>query len=236
MNDDLKTRLEAYLELRRALGFAMGVQERQLGAFLSFIEQRGVQGPVTAQLAFDWVWSTTRGLSSSVQAARLSVVRGFLNYLRAYVPSTQVLAPGLLSKGPRPQPHLYSQAQIGALLEAARSLRPKDSLRPHTYFTLIGLLASCGLRGGEAIRLNRVDVQLDQDPPRLHVQLTKFRKSRLVPVHLTTAEVLGTYSRERNRRGYDRDSDAFFVSDKGTRLNYHTAARTLVSLARKLGI
>ena len=137
MNNDLKTRLEAYLQLRRALGFAMRVQERLLRDFVGFVEQRRVQGPVTAQLALDWVWSTTRGLSSSAQATRLSVVRGFLTHLRAFVPSTEVPAFGLLAKKTRPQPHLYSQAQICALLEAARSLGPKDSLRPYTYFTFI---------------------------------------------------------------------------------------------------
>ena len=216
MNNDLKTRLEAYLQLRRALGFAMRVQERLLRDFVGFVEQRRVQGPVTAQLAFDWVWSTTRGLSSSAQAAPGSVwCEGFLTHLRAFVPSTEVPPFGLLAKKTRPQPHLYSQAQICALLEAARSLGPKDSLRPYTYFTFIGLLASCGLRGGEAIRLDRVDVELGQDPPRLHVRQTKFRKSRLVPVHSTTAGVLRTYSQESNRRGYDRYSDAFFVSEKG---------------------
>ncbi|MDA2933592.1 hypothetical protein MYX82_04545 [Acidobacteria bacterium AH-259-D05] len=59
---------------------------------------------------------------------------------------------------------------------------------------------------------------------------------RLVPVHPTTAEALGAYIQECERRGYDRYCDAFFISEKGTRVNYHVAARTVVALARRLGI
>ena len=50
---------------------------------------------------------------------------------------------------------------------------------------LIGLLASTGLRSGEALRLDRADVDLTGGV--LHIRKTKFRKDRLVPVHSTTS-------------------------------------------------
>ena len=120
-------------------------------------------------------------------------------------------------------------------MEAARSLGPRAALRPHTVATVIGLLASCGLRAGEAIRLDIDHVDLLGDPPCLEIQRTKFRKSRLVPLHPTTAAALRTYAQQRRDLGYDGLCSAFFVS-RGGRLNYKTLARTFGQLARRLGL
>lgn len=59
----------------------------------------------------------------------------------------------------RPTLFLYSEADIARLMAAARDLR--SPLRSVTLETLIGLLAVTGLRVGEAIRLNREDVDLE---------------------------------------------------------------------------
>jgi integrase len=120
------------------------------------------------------------------------------------------------------------------LMNAARALGPRDALRPHTIATVIGLLASCGLRASEAIGLDVHDVTLEDASMRLRIRQTKFHKSRLVPLHPTTAEALRTYAHRRQTLGYDGLCDAFFVSERGTRLTYHTLARTFVTLARQL--
>ena len=62
------------------------------------------------------------------------------------MPETEVPGPGMLAKVRRPKPYLYSRQEIERLIAAASLLRPKGSLRPHTYATLIGLIASTGLR------------------------------------------------------------------------------------------
>jgi integrase len=109
-------------------------------------------------------------------------------------------------------------------------------LRPHTYLTLIGLLASCGLRPSEAIRLRVADVDLAATPPHLRILKTKFRKSRLVPLHATTASALSAYVHQRRQLGYAEQCDHFFVSESRHALNYHVVWRTFVALARKAGI
>ena len=96
-------------------------------------------------------------------------------------------------------------------LEAARSLGPRDALRPHTVATVIGLLASCGLRAGEAIHLDIDDVDLVSALPCLQIQRTKFRKSRLVPLHPTTAAALQAYAKQRRVLGYDGLCSAFYA-------------------------
>lgn len=233
--NDLDRRLECYLELRRSLGFQMEAVGRLLRDFVRFVHEQNHAGPITAQIAVDWACSTAKRCGPAGVSHRLSFARGFLTYLRAAVPETEIPGTRLLGSSRRSHPHIFSQENIRALMEAARALPADGLLRPYTYSTLIGLMASCGLRGSEAIRLDLDDVLLDVDPPRLQVRDTKFHKSRLIPVHVTTVTALREYALERDRLGYDGFCEAFFVSESRSRLTYHTVARTFVALARQLG-
>jgi integrase len=228
--------LERYLGLRRALGFAMRAEERLLRAFVGCLAAHALPGPIRAQVALDWACATAGRCGPGGQARRLTVARGFLVYLRATDPGVEVPEPGLLARAVRPQPHIYTEREIAALLGAARRLGPPGALRPHTLATLIGLLVSCGLRASEALRLQLTDVDLAAAPPCLHVRQTKFRKSRLVPLHPTTAAALRAYAEYRRRLGYDGQGEHFFASERGGPLNYHVTARTFVALARSLGL
>ena len=113
---------------------------------------------MTIEAALRWA-TTPSGTSRSWHAQRLGVVRGFARHLQAIGDCCEVPPPELLAfpKG-RAQPYLYSQAEIASLMDAARALVPE--LRAATYETVIGLLATTGMRGGEAIRLDRSDVDL----------------------------------------------------------------------------
>jgi integrase/recombinase XerD len=133
------------------------------------------------------------------------------------------------------------QSQAGrseghALSEAAQASQPRASLRPHTLSTLLGLLASTGLRVGEAIRLQIDQVKLALDPPQLHILETKFHKSRIVPLHPSTAEHLRHYHEQRTRLHYDGLSDAFFVSEQGQHLNRRGLHDWFARLCRRLAI
>ena len=83
----------------------------------------------------------------------------------------------------RLQPHIYSDRQLRELVLAAAKLQPTYRLRPLTYSTLFGLLASTGLRVSEALGLDKDHVDLARGI--LRIEQTKFRKSRLVPLHPT---------------------------------------------------
>jgi integrase/recombinase XerD len=230
---DLENHMERYLELRRALGFAMQAEARLLRDFLAFLEERTLDEPLLAQAAVEW--ASSRG-GPNWQSKRLSMARCFLAHLRAHLPGVQVPAPGVIPCGVRPTPYVYSEAEIAAMMKEAGALKPTGSLRPHTYATLIGLLASCGLRPGGAVRLRDADVEMDSIPPRLVIRETKFHKSRLVPVESTTADALRSYASTRQRLGYDNRSQTFFVSESGAPLAYSTVGATFLNLARRLGI
>ena len=198
--------LQTYVALRRAIGFTMQREERLLQDFVEHLERRGHDAPV-AQVAVEWASASTE----SQHAGRLSIVRGFLTMVRAAEPDVDVPGAGLVRTCKRPTPRILPPDEIVALMDAARSLGPPNALRPHTVATVIGLLASCGLRGGEAIRLDIDHVDLVGTPPCLEIQNTKFRKSRLVPLHPTTAAALRAYAEQRRALGYDGLCSAFYA-------------------------
>jgi site-specific recombinase XerD len=157
-----------------------------------------------------------------------------LNYLRAFMPETEVPSPGLLASERRRKPFLFSAQQVQQLLAEAANMRPPDSLRAHARHVLLGLLASTGLRVGEALRLQTQDLYLDATPPHLAVRKTKFGKSRLVPVHVSTAARLRCYV-EHRRRVRGEEAGIFLVSEAGP-LSGHTIQTWLRRTVRRLGI
>jgi integrase/recombinase XerD len=215
----LDTQLTAYLGLREALGFQMRAEKILLPEFVAFIQAHDITGPLRAQVALDWACSGCAHRGPSGSARRLSVARQFLVFLRASAPEIEVPDSTLLPSARRSKPYIFTPAQVVTVFAAARASRPRGSLRPHTLSTLIGLLASTGLRSGEAIRLQMGDVKLDGNPPQLRVLQTKFRKSRIVPVHPSTAGQLRHYAEQRAGERYDGLSDAFFISERGQSLS-----------------
>ena len=203
---DLHLHLDSYLSLREALGFQMRAERTLLRDFVQFLETAHVSGPIRAQLAVDWACasSSTRGAGGAPQ--RLSMARGFLTYLRATLPETEVPERHCIAAARRPKPFLFRTAQLHALMQAAQQAGPRGTLRPYTLSTLIGLLASTGLRAGEALRLTMADVELDREPPVLHIRETTFHKSRLVPLHASTADHLRHYQAMRRSLRYDPGS------------------------------
>jgi len=237
MNADfLDTQLVAFLSLRQALGFQMQAEKVLLPEFVAFVKIQEHTGPIRAQVALEWACQESMHRGPGGAARRLSIARGFLLYLQASAPDTEVPAPGLLPSPRRPKPFVFTPTQLTDLLEGAQASRPRRALRPHTLFCLLGLLASTGLRVGEAIRLQIHQVKLELDPPQLHILETKFHKSRIVPLHPGTAERLRQYQAQRAPWHYDGLSDAFFVSEQGQPLKYRALHDWFSRLCQRLAI
>lgn len=203
------SRAKDYLEHRRALGFALKRSGELLMQFAGFADQSGHRGPLTTDLALRWA-SLPEKASPRYRAGRLSIVRSFARYLaaqdgRSEVPDRRLMGMNYY----RLQPHIYSDRQLRELVLAAAKLKPTYRLRPLTYSTLFGLLASTGLRVSEALDLNKDHVDFARKVMR--IEQTKFRKSRLVPIHTTVARAMRRYARERERDPLARKSRAFFV-------------------------
>lgn len=225
--------LTEYLATRRALGTQLRWPESSLRNFVDFVEVEGAQF-LTTELALRWAVMPV-GVQRATHARRLAIVRAFAVYLQAIDPRTQVLPQGLLPAGPRrPTPHIYSDGEIADLMAVAGQLSSSSGLRGATFKTLIGLLASTGLRPGEGLKLDVGDVDLAGGL--LTVRESKFGKSRFVPLEESVRAALVDYSTFRDTVRPHRDSPAFLVSERGSRLGASAVRRTFAHLCRAAGL
>jgi integrase len=228
---DLRPALDDYLRLRRSLGHQMVEAAYLLPDFVTFMDLRGEQ-TVTIASALEWMRSREPEVVTTVSPRRITAVRGFARFLSGIDPATEVPPLGLVPYNRRRgQVFLYSDADIAAIMAAAKETIPQP-LRAATYRTLIGLLASSGLRIGEAIKLDRHDIDWTQGV--LHIRESKFGKSRLVPLQDSTTNALREYDRLRERLMPRPKDPAFFVSLTGKRLIYacvHPVFKALVCTA-----
>lgn len=231
---DLHRILRDYLALRRSLGFKLEREGALLPDFVAFLEKSG-SPIITIPLALAWAKQPSDA-TPYWWATRLAMVRGLAGYVHTLDSGHEVPSRDLLpATRSRPLPYIYSEADVRALMDAThRVYRLRDPFRSHTYRTLIGLLASTGMRVGEAIDLDRTD--LDPKEGILTVRDGKFGKSREVPLHPSTLDALQEYVRERNRRFSRPKSPAFFLSLAGTRLIYSNVHPTFLRLVKWAGL
>lgn len=218
-----------YLELRRSMGYRLRRAEKLLRQFIDYCAGVDVE-IVTIEVALQWATLPDRASSSWV-AHRLGVVRSFSRYLAVIDPAHQVVPANAFPHRPaRAVPFLYSETEVLAMMTASRSL--PSPVRQATFETIIGLLWATGMRIGEAINLDQVDVDLAHGV--LTVRDTKFGKTRELPAHETTTDALATYDERRARWFPHNASGPFFVSAAGTRVlycNFHLGFKQLVERA-----
>jgi integrase len=227
----LRDALGGYLDVRRALGYRLVRPEKLLNQFLDHLDAVGA-ATITAEAALAWA-CLPAGAHGTWWAYRLSVVRGFAAHLHTLDPTVEVPATDLLPwRARRASPYLYSQADIATLLTAAESL--STPLRRATIATLIGLLAVTGMRVGEALALDRGDLDLEHG--RLVVRHGKFGKSRELVLHPSTVTALRHYLRDRDRLHPAASSPALLISSAGTRLLYCNVHWTFHRLVQRAGL
>lgn len=235
MTESFVALAEGYLALRRRLGFGMVTDGPTLLSFARHADRVAPGGPLTVDIAVQWAASSGRASRPVAAARRLAVVRQFARHRTAFDPSTEVPPAGLLGPTgfPRKPPHIYSRTELAALLRVAAALPPRGGLRPRTFATLFGLLASTGLRVSEARRLLCTDVDLHAGV--VTVREGKFRKSRLVPLHPSAVAALRRYEIARDRCEAVPHSPFFFRTETLASLSPAAVARTFAALRRQLG-
>lgn len=229
----LRRAVEEYVALRRALGFKLRRLAENLPHFATFMEERAAPY-ITTELALEWATQPADHKPSD-WAQRLGFVRVFARHWHATDPRTEIPPVGLLPFPPqRARPYLYSEAEIQMLLAAALELRPRQGLRPWTYRCLLGLLAVAGLRISEALKLERADVDLGEGI--LIIRGAKFGKTRLVPLHPSTRDVLVDYAQRRDRFLGRTSSPCFLLNDHARCLDVSAVHRTFYRLSRQTGL
>ncbi len=225
--------LTEYLQFRRKLGTQLREPEITLGRFLDFLKAEGAEW-ITVDCAVRWS-TLPVGVQPATWARRLGHVRGFARWLKATDPRTEIPEHGILkARHRRNSPYIFTDLEIRRLMTEAARLHSAAGLRSMTYVTLIGLLASTGLRPGEALALDMADVDLEEGV--LAVRESKFGKSRFVPVTDSTRAALTYYAKRRQELYRPGWTEAFLVSERGKRLVSCTTRKTFARLSCAIGI
>ncbi len=224
--------LSDYLQLRCSLGHELADAARLLPRFVSYLDDHDLP-TVTIEAALAWAQQGRTETVSTVGPRRMTAVRGFARYLSGIDPRTEVPPLGLMPHRQRwRQPFIYAPADIDAVMSQAQTI--VSPLRAGTYNTLIGLLAASGLRIGEAIKLDRNDVDWARGV--LLIRESKFGKSRLVPLHPSAIGALADYARLRDEVQRQPKEPSFFLSLTGNRLSYAVVSQTFRQLVDAAGV
>ena len=229
----LEQALADYLQLRRGLGHELAEAAWLLPKFVAYLDDHG-SSTVTIEAALGWAQQSDTGRVNTVGPRRMTAARGFARYLAGFDAGTEVPPLGLMPHRQRwRRPFIYSPADINAVMGQARS-SISCPLRAATYNTLIGLLAASGLRIGEAIKLDRGDVDWAEGV--LLIRESKFGKSRLVPLQASSMQALDAYTTLRNELQPRPKSPSFFVSRTRKRLLYAVVRQTFRELIDAAGV
>ena len=229
----LRDAVEEYLAVRRSLGAQLHRTAIDLRQFVEYLEREGADF-VTTDLALRWARRSANA-QPTTWAERLGVVRRFASWRSVTDPRTEIPPPGLLPhRRRRIPPYVYSDEEIERLVDEAARLPSAAGLRGPTFATLFGLLAATGLRIGEALNLDIADVDLSDGV--LAIRKAKFGKSRFVPIHESTRRALASYADLRERVLPQRLHDAFFVTERGTRIRHGMAEWTFARVSCAIGL
>jgi integrase len=225
----LRDALVDYLAVRRAVGYKLDTAERLLSQFIEYLEARGEQR-ITIEQAI--AWATLPGGHPSYHAHRMQTVRRFARYLHAADQEVQVPPAGLLTgRSRRAIPYLYTDAEIAGLIAAAETLGTAH--RTATFQTLIGLLEVTGMRLGEALGLDRDNLDIEHGVLTVH---GKYGKTRELPLHSTTVDALSAYLRRGDRPPSPPGERALLVSEAGTRLLASNVQHTFGRMRTRAGL
>lgn len=235
LHSSLADEIQNFIHLRRLSGTDYQSQAQLLGYFDRFLFEQQISGPpLRREITDDYLLGLSH-LAPRSRSNRFCVVRQLCQYLarndpRGYVPEPLRFIPSQEAHSP----YIYSPSQIQALLVAASKLPPANSLRPHTYRTLLGLLYSTGIRIGEALALNREDFQ--EAEQRLYIAQGKFRKARWVPLSASTSQALQQYLHKRLQVGSCSPDSPLFLNGRSRRLTPCTVNQIFRYLLGQCGI
>lgn len=224
---DLRELGDTYLAMRRALGFTLEKNERHLNHYFCFLDDNHHDSH-SLQHALAWIGT---GTTPGVQGRRASALRLFVRWARAIDPTQEPIPEHFFPDiARRAVPYIYTPEQVAALMD--RAARLPEAYRAATYWTVLGLLSCTGMRVGEVLNLDRGDVH----DGLVHINESKFGKSRIIPIDRSTATALENYRILRETQFPRPATEAFFVSLKGTRLIYKNVHYTVHRLIQDAGI
>lgn len=225
--------MKSFVSLRCLSGSDYSTQSRLLGYFDRFLVQESEKIPFVSKEVYTKYLATLSHLAPRSLENRISVVRQLCYYLSRNEPTCHI--PEIRetkSSSDVCAPYIFSKNQIANLLSQAKLLTPQNSLVPHTYHAIFGLLYSTGIRIGEALALNVEDVYLKRKL--IHVKRGKFRKERWVALSESTSLMLEKYLAL--RPSPKSIENPLFLSLRRTRISHPVVNCTFTKLLSRCGI
>jgi integrase/recombinase XerD len=243
----LSVHAEEFLAMKRAVSKAdthgnsqdrrsLKHRENLLRSFVAYWRDQQCPWPIRFSLVLDWVAVGSDRQHPYRDQLRFYVARAFLQQIRIFEPAIEIPENIYRPLYRRRAPHLYSEDDATRLMKAAWRLQKVTPFRRVTVYALIGLLASTGLRIGEALALEVDDARLNADTPHLLISDSKFGNSRNVVLHASVAEQLRSYLKQRSKALAGRHAKAFFINRYGKRLDYNAQRLTFLRLLNRAGI
>jgi len=231
----LAVQIQNFINLRRLSGTDYQSQAQLLGYFDRFMVEEHLGEPRITRKIVDRYLESLSHLAPRTRYNRFCVVKQLCEYLarndpEGYVPEPLKVIP---SQGAH-QPYIYSNSELQTLMMAASQLPPGNSLRPHTYQTLLGILYSTGIRIGEASALNLEHFHSQERM--LYIAEGKFRKARWVPLSGSTCRALEQYVCKRLQMRPRSPDSPLFLNQRSCRLHHCTVNQTFRHLLRQCDI
>jgi integrase len=225
--NSLRASICEYLELCRSLRFRLKKDKWLLLDFADFMDQRHA-AHITAKLAVRWAQQPA-STDANYLAGRLRAVRSFAQYRILSDPRTEIPATDLLPRQRSTfQPHIFSEDEIRRLLVAClQRRRGTKPISRWSRYTIFGLLSTNGMRVSEVLNLDLDDVDLDRGV--ITIRNAEFGKSRLVPVHPTTCDILRVYREHGDEFLASGVVKPFFISPLGCRITHSVLDRSFLS-------
>ena len=191
----LSVQLKQYLIYRLNLGYSMKPSLSHLNTFDRYLDQKQAEQVLLQPSFFVQMQADLKIEPRSVNNIVASV-RVFFNYLVRtgayrqnplndipYLPENDIM------------PYIFSPEQVNHLLSAVsnqiRKVSQRKYLKDLSGYMAMVLLARCGLRIGEPLRLKLNDYRYDEKT--IYIEKTKFKKDRLIPLPQAVAIELENY-------------------------------------------
>ena len=236
-NSFLATQFADYVAYRRSLGFSTNPLDSHLLAFDRYLAKRKKK-PVVLEPSFFLEMRAELDMESRTVNRVLSSVRMFFGYLvrRGHYTANPVKEIPLLPEN-EIIPFIFSAEQVDHLLLAVcKTIRkePRYFIKDFSVYTAIMLLARCGMRISEPLRLLRHHYRATEQT--LYIEKTKFKKDRLIPVPKALNAQIQNYLRARRNVLGDRHNPYLLAGSKYGGLSPYRVRSAVNQAVKAIGI
>lgn len=233
----LAPQLKAFMAYRQNLGYATKTLWSHLKTFDRHLKEKKPD-PSLLQPSFFLEIRADLKMEPTSANRILYATRDFFQFLvRKGLYTTNPLHDILPLVENRFFPFVFSPNQVDQLLSAVcKKIRksPKYYLKDLCVYLGMVLLARCGMRISEPLRLLRTHYRPDEKT--LYIAKTKFKKDRLIPIPLSAADEIDNYLAVRNALLGKDQNPYLLVRDKQKRLRDYQIRSAFHQAVQDIGL